>query len=221
VSNENNNPTYETLSPSDRTLFTEVCRRLFSDGFLWRDDSTDRTLYHFVRRQTTLIEHYFDIMGWQLTLDERLGIVHISHREGAHRYRFNRDTTIWLLLFRLLYAEQRESLSLFLGRNPTVDVGTAYTRYLELGRNPAARKKSSYETALRTLSHYKLIRAVEGGTLRVTNNDQLIELLPILEIIIPTTAIATLTEQLNSYGRTDDEGTNEDADVESNQNLSA
>jgi hypothetical protein len=205
---------HESLSPNDQQLFAMTCRRLFTDGFIWREGDTERPLYNFIRRHQSLVEQYLDLIGWQLTVDERLSIAHVSHREGAHRYRFNRDTTLWLLVLRLLYAEQRESLSLSLSRHPTALVNEVYNRYAELSRNPALKKKTSFAEALRTLSHYKLIRAVDGGTLRATNLEQVIELLPILEIIIPATTITTLQERLDEYFRTsaEEESSNVDAD---------
>lgn len=189
---------YATLSAHEQGQFTQAVRRLFNDGFLWRDDEADRSLYYFVQKQTSLLASYLDVAGWQLVGDERLRLFHLTHREGAHRRRLTLETTRWLLILRLFHAEQREKATLQLAHYPTVTVLELYRRREELMRAPI-RKKSSLEEALRTLSALKLIRAATGGALRADNPDQLIELLPILELIIPATSIAALHERLQSY----------------------
>ena len=102
---------------------------------------------------------------------------------------------------RLFYAEKRERVELSLTRYPTVTVGDVAQRYAEFFSGQAVRKKTSLDDALRTLQTLKLVRAGGGGVLRAANNDQVIELLPTLEVVVPATAIADLVARLGEYQR--------------------
>jgi len=192
---------YSTLSASDQTLFADAVRRLLADGFLWREIEGDRRLYNWLLRQSDLVQDYLAVAGWTLSHDERNAVFHVAHRDGAHRRRLNRDTTIWLLLLRLLYAEQRESMTVSLTRFPTTTVATVIDRYAQFFPGQTVRKKNSLDEALRTLATLKLIRAGAGGILRANNADQVIELLPTLEIVVPTSIISAIAERIATYNR--------------------
>lgn len=192
---------YAQLAAGEQTLFAEAVRRLLAEGLIWRGDETDTRSYAFLMRRRELVAEYLQVAGWELRHDERAQVFQAAHRDGAHRRRLNRDTTIWLLLLRLIYAEKRERVELRLTRYPTVTVGEVAGRYAEFFPGQAVRKKTSLDDALRTLQALKLIRAGGGGVLRAVNNDQVIELLPTLEVVVPATAIAELAARLGEYQR--------------------
>lgn len=192
---------YDQLPPGEQAQFADAIQRLLNNGLVWREDDADRKVYSFLARRRELIVDYLQIAGWELRHDERIFVYHIVHREGAHRRRLNRDTTIWLLLLRLIYAEQRESTTLSLTRYPVVAVGDVIQRYAEFFPGQLVRKKTSLDEALRTLQSLKLIRDAHGSVLRAANSEQLIELLPTLEIVVPASAVSAVVERLQEYQR--------------------
>lgn len=190
---------YTALLPGEQTQFAEAVRRLLAYGFLWREDEHDRRLYTFIARRRELLVDYLRVAGWELRYHERQSIFQAVHLDGAHRYRLTRKTTEWLLFLRLLCAERREKLTADLTRYPVVSVAEVFQRYAEFFPGQRVREKTSLDDALRTLQGLKLIRAASGGSLRAANSDQLIELLPALEIVVPAQDIATLAERLRDY----------------------
>jgi hypothetical protein len=120
---------YELLTPNEQAQIADAVRRLLSEGILWREEEADRRLYNFIVRRRELIADYLQVGGWELRHDERVAAFQVVHREGAHRRRLTRDTTIWLLILRLMYAEQRESPRIMLTRNPVATVGELASRY--------------------------------------------------------------------------------------------
>jgi hypothetical protein len=192
---------YSQLPPTEQTQFAEALRRLLADGLIWRESDEDRRIFSFLLRRRELVADYLAIGGWDLRYEERIGAFHVVHREGAHRRRFNRETTVWLLLLRLIYAEKRERLEVGLTRYPVVEVGEVARRYAEFFPGQNVRKRSSLADALRSFQALKLVRAAGGGSIRAGNTEQLIELLPLLEIIVPAASIAALAERLRSYDR--------------------
>ncbi len=192
---------FNHLLPGEQAQFAEVVRRLLTDGIVWREEENDRRAYTFLMRHHELVQDYIAVAGWMLKHDERLAVFQVLHHDGAHRRHLNRDTTIWLLLVRLLYAEQRERLDLALTRYPVVTVGEIYQRYAEFFPGQVIRKKTSLEEALRALTSLRLIRPAGGGILHVNNSEQQIELLPTLEVVVPANEIQTVAERVREYDR--------------------
>jgi hypothetical protein len=98
----------------------------------------------------------------------------------------------------MLYAEQQESNMMRLTRYPAVTIEDVIRRYNELP-NARKRKKTSLEDALRQLQQLNLIRSASGGSLRVSNTKQVIELLPTLEVIVPAGNAQKVADRLAEY----------------------
>lgn len=192
---------YSLLSPSEQAQFAQAVRRLLADGLLWREDDSDRPVYHFLLRRRELVADYLAVGGWELRHEERVSLFHVVHREGAHRRRLTREQTVWLLLLRLIYAEKRERLEVSLTRFPVVEVGAVAQRYAEFFPGQHVRKRTSLVDALRTFQTLKLVRAAGGGAIRASQTEQLVELLPALEIVVPAAGIAELAARLQTYER--------------------
>jgi DNA-binding HxlR family transcriptional regulator len=208
---------YSELASGEQQQLSDAVRRLLSEGLIWREDEHDRPVYNFLVRRRELVAAYLSVAGWELRYDERIAVFQVVHREGAHRRRLNRDTTIWLLLLRLIYAEKRERVEVSLTRYPTISIEELYQRYTEFLPGQAVKKKTSLDAALRTLQSLKLIRAGGGGTLRASEGEKLLELLPTLEVVVPGGAISEIAERLQEYDRSrgrraasDDEPDDED-----------
>lgn len=206
--------TYSQLPPGEQQQFSDAVRRLLADGMIWREDEDDQRVYNFLVRRRDLVAEYLAVAGWDLRYDERIAVFQVVHREGAHRRRLNRDTTIWLLLLRLIYAEKRERVEVSLTRYPTISVEQLYQRYTEFLPGQAVKKKSSLDEALRTLQTLKLIRPGGGGMLRASDGDKLIELLPTLEVVVPASAISEIAERLQAYDRSRSRGADVDDEDE-------
>lgn len=192
---------YSQLASSEQAQFAEAVRRLLADGLIWREDADDRRIFSFLLRRRELVADYLGVAGWDLRHEERVGVFHVVHREGAHRRRLSREASVWLLLLRLIYAERRERLEVGLTRFPVVEVGEVARRYAEFFPGQNVRKRSSLADALRTFQSLKLVRAAGGGSIRSGSVEQLIELLPTLEVVVPSASVAALAERLRSYDR--------------------
>ena len=84
-----------------------------------------------------------------------------------------------------------------------VSVGELAARFAEFFPGKVVRKKGSLDEGLRTLQHLKLIRSAgTSSTLRAANSEQLIELLPVLEMVVPAGEISAIAERIREYDRT-------------------
>lgn len=190
---------YGELSANEQALFSETVNKLLVEGIIWYEDANKTSLYTFLRRHEELVKDYLSLAGWQLTWYEQQRIYQVTHRDGAHRRQLSSATTICLLLLRLLYAEQQEANTLRLTKYPAITLGDLYRRYQELP-NAKSRWRKNFEDALRQLARLNLLRLVGGGSLRLSNPQQVIELLPTLEVIVPAGNAQHVAERLSAYG---------------------
>ncbi len=191
----------DALNASETAQFTAAVRRLLAEGWLWRDDADDatRAAYHFLMRHQDLAREYLLLGGWELSHIETARIFHVRHVDGRHRRVLSKETTLWLLLVRLIYQEQREQERAALTPNPSIAVRQLYERYLNYFPNERVRAKTQFTEALRELQHLGLVRVPAGGAARADTPDKLLELLPTLEVMVPPATIAELTELMKPY----------------------
>lgn len=187
---------YTELASNEQMQFADAIRRLLADGLIWREEESDRHTYNFLVRRRDLVADYLQIAGWELRHHETIGVFQVVHRDGAHRRHLNRETTIWLLLVRLIDAELREKMTVTPTRYPAVTQSEIVQRYAEFFPGQTIRKKSSLEEALRTLASLKLVRVHRASTSEPT-----VELLPTLQVVVPANDIAELAERLAQYNR--------------------
>lgn len=190
---------WRDLAPSEQAQFQGAIVQLFKDGLVWREDEGDRPTYNFLLRRESLVAAYLAMAGWELRHEERLKIFHLAHRAGAHRRKLSRDSTIWLLVLRLLYAESLETDAVFLTRYPSATVGQIIERYTSYFGSEAQRKRTKFEEAMRELRAARLIRSAEGRAIRATDTDLVIELLPALEVIVPAASVAEVAGRLAGF----------------------
>ena len=190
---------YAELTPNEQTQFADTIRRLLADGLIWREEESDRRVYNFLARRRDLIADYLQVAGWELRHHETLGVFQVVHRDGAHRRHLNRETTIWLLLLRLIDAELREKMTVMPTRYPAVTQSEIVQRYAEFFPGQTIRKKSSLEDALRTLASLKLVRVH-----RASASEPTIELLTTLQVVVPANDIAELAERIAQYNRAEE-----------------
>jgi len=110
---------YDKLSSKDKEEFKFVVNKLLLENYILRDvysekDKMMRTNYdyRFIERHKTIMESYLEYSGWQLSIDNKYGVAYVSNVYELNKVSFNKMSTIFLLVLRLIYDEEREKLSL-------------------------------------------------------------------------------------------------------------
>lgn len=194
---------YERLLPSEQALFETVLQRLLSDGFIWRGDERSAALYDFLERHLVPVSDYLAIAGWELRHYQRQKVFHLVHRDGTNRLHFTQEQTRLLLLLRLVYAQQVEQHSTdpsrLLLRHPIASTSSVFQSYIETyGIKPG---KGDFHDAIQRMQRLKLIRILYSNGRQKDLSSADLELLPILEIIVPNESIAALEERITVYKR--------------------
>jgi hypothetical protein len=165
---------------------TPALDQLLAQGWLWRGSESDRRAYNTVARWREVAVQHLHSKGWVLIHHEPLQIFQAVNRKGKHHRHLNRNSALCLLVLRLLRSETPAGLT----PQPIITLGTLLARCADFNIQP------DLAAALPDLCNLKLIRPVAGRTLRPTDPDHLIELLPSLEIAVSDSAITQLANQI-------------------------
>jgi hypothetical protein len=165
---------------------TPALDQLLTQGLLWREHESDRRAYNALVRWREVAAAQLHSKGWVLVHHESLQTFQAVNRKGKHHRHLNRNTALCLFVLRLLRAETPVGLT----PHPVITLSALSLRCADFNIQP------DLSAALPELVHLKLIQPAGGRLLRPTQPDQLIELLPTLEVAIPDSAIQTLAEQL-------------------------
>jgi len=110
---------YDKLSVKDKESFKKVVNRLLLQNYVLRDVYNEKEKimksnydYRFIERNKSMIEAYLDYSGWQLSIDNKYGVAYVINAYEYNKVTFNKMSTIFLLVLRLIYDEEREKLSL-------------------------------------------------------------------------------------------------------------
>lgn len=172
-------PANITVSDEDQVRLNAAFAQLLTEGLLWREHESDRRAYNDLVRWQTLARAQLHSKGWELVQHQSLQLFQVVHKKGKHRRHLKRDTGLALLLCRLLYAEIVPGLTPY----PVLTIADLIQYATDLGL------QLDWPTALPELEALKLIQAAGGKTLRPTQADQLIALLPALTVVVPDSAI--------------------------------
>lgn len=192
---------YQQLATAEQEQFADAIQILLRDGIIWRDHPHDQRVYAFLAKRRGLISSYLRVGGWDLHHHPSLAIFQVVHRDHAHRRILTIEATIWLLLLRLIYTEKRLDRTPLLTTYPTISLFELRQRHhAVLPERPISTPQ--FTAAMITLIEIKTVRPADGALFSPSDDDQLLELLPPLEVIVPDHEIATLAEQLHTYAPT-------------------
>ncbi len=182
---------YEALSQTQKNLFQDIANRLLSSTFLSRDKRDNKDNFYFVVSFKEIFDEFFQILGYELLLDQAQGVVMIKSNSTSNTLKLKRDETIILLILRLLFHEKLKETSL--NENVVISIQDIHDKYnyLEIKRRI---NKTDLVSALRLFRRFNLIETM--GDITVSNTK--LVLLPSLLYAINTEEI---TEVFNSISR--------------------
>lgn len=192
---------YSTSSAGQQSRFSSALSLILREGLIWRDEGADLEAYALLLRHLQQAKEYFALSGLTLIHHERLHILQLYSENPGLRRSFSKETTLWALICRLVYAELKESGTLSLSRYPTILSGDLYMRYTELFPSRNLRKRTAFADALSELASAKLIRSSAVATMRTsTDPEAVLELLPTLEVILPSSRLKDISDRLGEFG---------------------
>ena len=178
----------EKMTVTQQEQFKDTANKLLLCTFLSRDKKDNNEAYYFLMSYKEVFDEFFQILGYEITLDMPTGSVMLSGASASNTVKLKRDETLVLLIIRLLYHEKMKDTSL--NENIVCSVADIHEKYdyLEIKKKL---NKTDLISALRLLRRYKLIEITGDVT---TSSCKL--------VILPTILMAIKSEDITEVFNT-------------------
>ena len=178
----------EKMTTTQQAQFKDTANKLLAYTFLSRDKKDNKESYYFLMSYKDIFTEFFDILGYEITLDQASGSVMLSGASAQNTLKLKRDESLILLILRLLYHEKMKDTSLNENIICTIsDIHEKYD-YLEIKKKL---NKTDLISALRLFRRYNLIEATGDLTSSACR-----------VVILPTILMAIKTEDINEVFNT-------------------
>ena len=177
----------ESVSQKDK--FRIAANKLLNSCFLIKKREDTRKDYMFVIQNRELFIPYFELLGYQLQINEDQGVIGVVNQYGNGRLQLTKYESIMLLVIRLIYIEKRKEIGTF-SEEVTVlmeEIRDKYTM-LKIKAKPTL-DKTMEKSIISTFRRYNLLLNIESD---ITQSDARI-------IIFPSIVMAVQIDDINSY----------------------
>lgn len=194
----------ELLNEEERIRIRNVIQSLLSCNFLTREH--DAALYIAARRYREELAEYFQVIGWEFSVDERYEIVWLLSTGMAHRRALTMEESIWLLVLRLIYEEKRTGLSL--STFPMTTLAEIHAKYLAL--HLPELKKTALQRLTQLSKQYRLADVLD----RELSEEARIRLFHTLALAVDGEELSDLHKRLEIYRQRKEDDDEETAENE-------
>ena len=199
-------------SSSQKEKFIKAANNLLNHCFILKKKDDTRQDYIFIRENREVFRTFFDLMDYEVKIDEDLGLVSLYNRRGSGRLQFTKFESIMFLILKLLYLEKRNDLSTD-GNTVTVSIQDIRDKYAVLKvKSKQKLDKNSERHIFALFKRYNLIRNLSPD---ITKGETRIEIYPSILVAIPNEGINYLydsvKDKLAAYESGEDDA---DADKE-------
>lgn len=100
-------------SVAQKEKFRVAANKLLNQCFLFKKKEDTKREYIFVRQNKEQFIQYFELLGYDLKINEDQGVIALVNQFGTGRLALGKYESIFLLILRLLYVEKRKELATF------------------------------------------------------------------------------------------------------------
>lgn len=178
---------------SQKEKFSKAANNLLNHCFILKKKEDTRQDYIYIKDNREQFSLVFDLLGYDIRIDEDMGLISIFNRNGTGRLQFTKFESIMFLILKLLYLEKRNDLSTN-GDNVTVTIQDIRDKYNVLKiKNKQKLDKNSEHQIIALFKRYNLIRNLTSD---ITQGDTRIEIYPSIMIAIPNEGITHLYDRV-------------------------
>ena len=176
-------------SVAQKEKFRIAANKLLNHCFLLKKREDTKKDYMFVKQNLEMFVTYFELLGYDLKLNEDQGVIGIANQFGTGRVDLNKYNSIILLILRLLYIEKRKELATY-SEEVTVLMEEIREKFamLKIKSKPNL-DKSMEKDFVKEFKKYNIIQ----------NLDTDVNLADTRIVIYPSIILAVAVENVNDY----------------------
>lgn len=167
----------------------EIANYLLNNCFLIGNVDTTREKYYYVINHEESFRQIFQPIGYTLVIHRNLRVVQLINNHGTGRLALKKYESIMLLIFRLIYVQKRESLSM--SEDKVVATVEEIKNEYEKLNLPRKFDKVLLEDSIRNIKRYNLVHPLD----KLLNMDAKIQIYPSVMLAMPDTSITKAYEQ--------------------------
>lgn len=198
-------------SSSQKEKFAIAANRLLNQCFILKNKDDTKRDFYYIKDNFDLFCSYLDLLGYDIKINEDLGLVSAMNRNGTGRLQFTKAESIMFLILKLLYLEKRRDIASYMGQ-AVASIQELRDKYAVLKTKKL--DKSTEKEAFMLFKRYNLIRNLSPD---LSDGNTRIEIYPSILVAVPNEGISSLYEsikdKLNQYDERDDtENSDEEAE---------
>ena len=182
---------FEILNESvaQKEKFRMAANKLLNHCFLLKKREDTKKDYFFVKQNLDLFVTYFDLLGYEVKMNEDQGVIGLVNQFSVGRVELSKYESILLLILRLLYIEKRKELATY-SEEVTVLMEEIREKYamLKIKTKPVM-DKGMERNFVKLFRKYNLIQNLDTD---VNQADARI-------VIYPSIIMAVTVESVNDY----------------------
>ena len=202
-------------SASQKEKFSKAANNLLNHCFILKKKDDTRQDYIYIKDNKEEFSLVFDLLGYDIRIDEAIGLISIFNRNGTGRLQFTKFESIMFLILKLLYLEKRNDLSTD-GDTVIITVQDIRDKYNVLKIKNKQKLDKNLEQ--RTIALFKRFNLIRNLTSDISLGETRIEIFPSIMIAIPNEGITHLYEsvkdRLAEYEEGDDDSKGDNIDEE-------
>lgn len=141
--------------------FRSAANKLLNHCFVVKKKEDSRSDYIFILQNKAYFEEYFDLLGYELKINENSEVIGLLNYNGAGRLRLKKIESVLLLILRLLYIEKRNELGLH--DDVIILTESIHEKYGMLKIDSKSNiDKTSLKEAFRVFKRYNLISTIDS-----------------------------------------------------------
>ena len=200
--------------PKDK--FKATANKLLNECFIIKKNKDTVSEYNFILNYRDYFVSLFDVLGYELVIQEDQGVIGINNPAGTGRIHLKKIESMLLLILRLLYIEERKKVSQT--GDVIVIVDQVYDKYNMLKMQNKL-DKTTLRNSMGLFRRYHLLQNLDSD---MSNPDTRVIIYPSLLLAVANTSLDDLyqsaKDKLDKYGRggedradsSDDEEADED-----------
>lgn len=200
--------------PKDK--FKATANKLLNECFIIKKNKDTVSEYNFILNYRDYFVSLFDVLGYELVIQEDLGVIGINNPAGTGRIHLKKIESVLLLILRLLYIEERKKISQT--GDVIVIIDQVYDKYNMLKLQNKL-DKTMLRNSMGLFRRYHLIQNLDSD---MSNPDTRVIIYPSILLAVANASLDDLyqsaKDKLDKYGRggedradsSDDEEADED-----------
>ena len=200
--------------PKDK--FRATANKLLNECFILKKNKDAISDYNFILNYRDYFISLFDVLGYELVIQEDQGVIGINNPAGTGRIHLKKIESMLLLILRLLYIEERKKISQT--GDVVIIVDQVYDKYNMLKMQNKL-DKTTLRNSMGLFRRYHLIQNLDAD---MSNPDTRVIIYPSILFAVANTSLDDMyqaaKDKLEKYGRggadradsSDDEEVDED-----------